>query len=162
MNRMLIMPLVTVLLFAACAKEEDTEEQQPQVEVLSPLPCDTIYFGEPFSFMLLIEDPSGSGLGNLSFDAHNNFNHHSHGSHVSCPMDEVKEPVNPWEDVWIFSLPDDQEEYLFETEITIPLKDKNDGVFDPGDYHFHIYVTNNEGYQVFTTLDFKLLMPEGE
>lgn len=163
MNRLsIIIPVLTALLLVGCAEEKDTEELQPLVEVLLPLPCDTIYFDVPFTFMLEIKDPSKSGLGNLSFDAHNNFNHHSHGSHISCPMDDKRDAVNPWENVWINSLPDDKNEYIFETEITIPLMDENNNNYDPGDYHFHIYVTNNEGYQTFTTLDFKLLRVGGE
>ena len=157
-----IITALFALLVSGCAEEKDTEELQPVVEVLMPSPCDTIYFGVPFTFMLQIEDPAKSGLGNLSFDAHNNFNHHSHGSHISCPMDDKKDPVNPWEGVWIKSLPDDKSEYVFDTEITIPLKDEDNNYHDPGDYHFHIYVTNNEGYQTFTTLDFKVLMPENK
>jgi hypothetical protein len=154
-----IVPVLAALLITGCVDEKDTEELQPMVEILSPFPCDTIYFDAPFTFMLRITDPSGSGLGSLSFDAHNNFNHHSHGSHESCRMDPKRDAENPWDGVWIHTLPANKNEYVFETEITIPLKDENEQYHDHGDYHFHIYVTNNEGYQTFISLDFKLLRP---
>ncbi len=149
-----------LFVIAGCVDEKDTEELQPVVKLLLPLPCDTIYFDEPFTFMLEIEDPGRSGLGNLSFDAHNNFNHHSHGSHISCPMGEQKDPVNPWSGVWIRNLPSDKTEYVFQKEITIPALDEEDNPHDYGDYHFHIYVTNQDGFQTFTTLDFKVLTRE--
>jgi hypothetical protein len=160
MNRaLIILPILLAPFFVACVDEKDTEELQPLVELLSPLPCDTLYFDEPFTFMLKIEDPSQSGLGSLSFDAHNNFNHHSHGSHASCLMDDKKDADNPWEDVWIYTLPDDKTEHVFELEIIVPMQDDDDNLYDSGDYHFHIYVTNSEGYQAFTSFDFKLLRP---
>lgn len=155
--------LLIAIVFGGCAKEEDTEELQPIVEILSPAFCDTIYFDEPFIFRLDLTDPGGNGLGNLSMDVHHNFNHHTHGDHLSCDMDPIKEPFTPYENVWIFPLPDDEAEFLFETEITIPslVEGTENTYHDHGDYHYHIYVTNAQGYQTFTTLDFKLLYRGG-
>ena len=149
------------LIFAACAEDEDTVELQPTVELLAPEHCDTIWFDEPFTFKIHISDPGNNGLGALSFDTHHNFNHHTHGSHLPCDMDPEKDAVRPFEEVWIHDLPDDEIDYVFEQEITIPSAAGEDAYHDYGDYHFHIYVTNSQGYQTFTTLDYKLLYREG-
>ena len=153
----LMLFLAVPIMFWACAEDEDTLELQPIVELLAPEFCDTIWFDEPFTFRIRIIDPGKKGLGTLSFDTHHNFNHHSHGAHTSCEMDPEKDAVHPFEEVWIHNLPDDETEFVFEKEITIPSV-AGEGIYhDYGDYHFHIYVTNTGGYQTFTTLDYKLL-----
>lgn len=159
----LIITAFGMLLFNSCAKDEDTEMLQPKAEIISPMACDTIYFDEVYKYSFKIKDPGDAGLGSLSMDIHHNFNHHAHGDHFSCEMDPIKEPFYPYENVWIFSLPDDRSEYLFETEITIPSKvqGKENSYHDYGDYHYHIYITNNQGYQTFFTLDLKLLYRDG-
>lgn len=146
-----------IIALSSCVKENDNQEIFPMVEIISPSPCAILYFDETITYKIRFTDESGSGLGNLAMDIHNNFNHHTHGSHLSCDMDPQKEPVNPYENAWVFSLPSDKSEYIFETEIMIPSKDGDSNIHDHGDYHYHIYVTNNDGYQSFTTLDIKLL-----
>lgn len=155
--------IFALTFLAGCAKEEDTEELQPEIEIISPVVFDTLYFDEPYIYRFKLTNPSGDGLGNLSMDVHHNFNHHAHGDYLPCNMDPKKEPYHPYENVWIFSLPDDQSEYIFETTITIPSKveGKENAYHDYGDYHYHIYVTNKKGYQTFTALDFKLLYRDG-
>lgn len=153
--------LTVSMFFWACAEDEDTVELQPTVEVLSPAYCDTIWFDEPFTFKIRVTDPGKEGLGAVSFDTHHNFNHHTHGSHHPCEMDPKKDAVRPFEEVWIHDLPDDEIDYVFEQEITIPSVASEDAYHDYGDYHFHIYVTNSQGYQTFTTLDYKLMYREG-
>lgn len=146
-----------LLLWTSCVDDNGTEEIFPEVEILSPLACDTIYFNQTVTYRIRISDKSGSGLGNIAMDIHNNFNHHTHGSHVTCSMDPKKNPQHPYEHAWIFSLPNDASEYILEEEIMIPGNKNDSTLHDYGDYHYHIYVTNNEGYQTFTTLDVKLL-----
>ncbi len=162
-NLIILAIIFAVTIIAGCAKDEDTEKLQPEIEIISPEMCDTLYFDEAYTYKFKLTDPSGDGFGNLSMDVHHNFDHHTHGDHLPCEMDPKKQPFNPYEEAWIFDLPDDKSEYIFETEITIPseVEDKEDAYHDYGDYHFHIYVTNNEGYQVFTTFDFKLLYKDG-
>ncbi len=145
-----LMGIVFVLQLSSCIEKKDTVEERPRVEILSPRPCDTLRFGEVYEFQIRITD--NTGLGNLSMDVHNNFGHHNHGGHQSCNMDAVKEAVRPYFESWIFSLPENEKEYTFKEMIKI-----NDSLrFDQGDYHFHLYVTDNEGYQVFTTFDVKI------
>ena len=87
-------------LFQSCIKEKDTLAEMPTIEILSPLPCDTLYFGETFHVTAKITD--NTGLGFISMDMHNNFGHHSHGNHESCNMDPAKQAVNPYSNTWIF------------------------------------------------------------
>jgi len=147
--------LFLVVLVSSCIEETDTEIEQPVIELQSPLPCETLTFGEDFNFRIKITD--NTGLGNISMDMHHNFGHHNHGAHESCDMDAVKDAVNPYSNDWIFSLPEGEKEYVFDTMITLPEKKNESTLFDFGDYHFHIYVTDNDGYQVFTTLDVKVV-----
>ena len=153
--------LAAPIMFWACAEDEDSVELQPIVELLSPAFCDTIWFDEPFTFRIRVTDPGKKGLGTLSFDTHHNFNHHSHGAHTTCDMDPEKEAVHPFEKVWIHNLPDDETDFVFEKEITIPSVAEEGVYHDYGDYHFHISVTNMGGYQTFTPLDYKLLYRDG-
>ena len=155
-----LIALFALIVVASCVKDDDREILPPEIEIISPWFCDTIYFDEPVMYRFKITDESNVGLGNFSMDIHNNFNHHSHGSHESCTMDPVRTAVHPYENVWIVNLPDDQSEYLLEMEITMPLMKDDQHEHDQGDYHFHIYITNSEGYQTFTSLDVKLLKRE--
>lgn len=148
--------LVVIYVFAGCIEETDTEAERPKVELLSPAPCDTLLFGSSFTYRVRITD--NTGLGNISMDIHNNFGHHSHGAHASCNMDEAKEPVDPYSHTWIFSLPENETEYVFDTIIDLPLMKASTTYYDAGDYHFHFYITDNEGYQTFTTMDVKILI----
>ena len=158
--KVIIASTLAFTIIASCVKEDDKEILPPEIEILAPWYCDTVYFDEPVTYQFRITDKSNVGLGAFSMDIHNNFNHHSHGSHISCAMDPQKDPVHPFEEVWIRNLPEDQSEYLLEMEITIPLMKDDVHVHDQGDYHFHIYITNAEGYQTFTSLDIKLLKKE--
>lgn len=147
--------MMLLLAFSGCIKKEDTVIEQPSVELISPFPCDTLYFGDTFTFEVTVTD--NTGLGNICMDMHNNFGHHDHGSHETCIMDPIKDAVNPFTDSWIFGLPEEKTEYTFTTQIELPEFDSDSGNFDTGDYHFHIYITDNVGYQTFTTLDVKVL-----
>jgi len=157
MNKLTLIFLLAVSLITiwGCIEEKDTEIEKPVVELLSPNPCDTLYFGESFLYSVKITD--NTGLGNISMDMHNNFGHHNHGAHESCNMDAQKEAVHPYSNSWIFSLPSEKKEFVFDTLICLPDMKNDTTYYDFGDYHFHIYVTDNDGYQVFTSLDVKAL-----
>lgn len=147
--------LFGLLLFVSCIDKKDSEAEMPAIELISPLPCDTLYFGENTRFIVNISD--NVGLGNLSMDIHHNFGHHSHGDHESCNMDEVKDPVIPFDETWLFSLPESEQEFVLDTLLTFPDTNNLGQQYDPGDYHFHIYITDSEGYLTFTTMDVKVL-----
>ena len=156
---MKVLNLLYVVLFivfaAGCIEDKDTEEEKPVIELQSPLPCDTLYFGETYHFTVKITD--NTGLGNISMDMHHNFGHHNHGAHATCNMDDPKDAIHPFANSWVFSLPDEKKEHIFDTLIQLPNTKTESLLYDPGDYHFHIYVTDIDGYQVFTSLDVKVL-----
>jgi len=149
--------LILAIAMSSCVEEKDTEKEKPILELISPNPCDTLYFGEAFHFRVNIND--NTGLGNISMDMHNNFGHHSHGLHESCNIDPPKDAVIPFSDSWIFSLPPAQKKYLFDTLLSLPDMKNDSTEYDTGDYHFHIYITDNDGYLSFTSLDVKVLSP---
>ena len=157
MKNLVYILLLAVFALAAssCIKETNTEEEQPKVELLSPLPCDTLRFGEAFTYRVKITD--NTGLGNISMDLHHNFGHHNHGAHETCSFGPVKDAVDPYSDNWVFALPENELEHVYETQLSLPAMKNDSTSYDEGDYHFHIYVTDNDGYQVFTTLDLKIM-----
>lgn len=121
-------------LLTACIEEKDTDVEKPVVELLSPLPCDTLYFGESFHYTVKIRD--NTGLGKISMDLHNNFRQHNHGNHASCKMDTSKDAVHPYANSWIFSLPEDKKEHVFDTLLMLPDLKNDTTQYDFGDYHF--------------------------
>jgi len=155
MKKTFLLLLIAGFTLASCIDKKNTEEEKPVIEILAPAPCDTLHFGSSFLFSIKVTD--NSGLGNVSMDLHNNFGHHNHGDHETCVMDAVKKPINPHENNWFFSLPSDSVSYVFDTLLTLPRMKNDTTQFDTGDYHFHIYATDQDGYQSFTSLDNKLL-----
>jgi hypothetical protein len=158
--RKFLLPSLLFLLsipmaFWSCIEPKDSEMEKPSLALIHPNPCDTLFQGDSCLFQMELKD--NTGLGYLSMDIHHNFGHHDHGAHESCALDPVKEPLNPFLDNWIFELPETETEFLFETWLFFPETDGGQTSYDQGDYHFHIYVTDNEGYQLFTTMDVKLL-----
>lgn len=147
--------LLCVCFLQSCIKEKNTLIEMPQIQIVSPLPCDTIYYDKEFRFRAIITD--NIGLGFISMDIHNNFGHHSHGNHETCNIDVTKSPQIPYINNWIFELPRTKTEYILDTILMIKNNTIDDTKFDVGDYHFHVYVTDNEGYQIFTSFDCKLL-----
>lgn len=157
MKKHILIITLLAILFSACIEDKDTEEEKPTIELISPAPCDTLYFGTSFVFRVKVKD--NTGLGFISMNGHNNFKHHDHGSHEGCNMDADKEPVNPYatpED-WQFELPEEKLEFTFDTLLSLPALKGDTIPYDSGDYHFHIYLTDNDGFQTFTTLDVKIL-----
>ena len=145
--------LVLVLVVSACIEQDESGADKPQLEIISPQGCDTIYFGYEFAIQIKIVD--NSGLGNISLDVYNNFGHHNHGAHETCAFDPPKDPVNPYFGNWMYELPDDETEMVYTVNIKVPVNDSENNPFDIGDYHFHIYVTDADANQSFTSFDVK-------
>lgn len=150
-KKIFVYSIFLFVILIGCIKEKETIIEQPLVEVIAPAPCDTIRFGETFRFLVKVTD--NTGLGNIKMDVHNNFGHHLHGDHEICNMDEPKDALNPYFDEWILELPTQNPEYTLDTLLYI----SDTSNFDTGDYHFHMYITDNEGYQTYTTVDVKIL-----
>ncbi len=132
-------------------EEEDVDREKPTIDLsiedAFPVNCDTLYFGESFVFKALFSDNAELGsIRAYSIDIHNNFDHHSHSNEVTeCSLDPVKEPVNPWLFIENFDIPAGLD--VFETNQSISIPATNDkGLYDVGDYHFFISLTDKEGW----------------
>lgn len=142
----------------SCNREEvDKEKPQIDLTILGafPINCDTLYFGETFTFKMLFTD--NIELGSYSIDIHHNFDHHSHSTEVSeCQLDPVKAPINPFVFIDDYSIPDGLQEYETSLEITLPDGDAK-GPYDEGDYHFFISLTDKSGWSTQKGLSIKII-----
>jgi len=161
MRNFVLFFLVTVVFFFfnSCEKEDEIDTVKPSIELsldeTFPLNCDTLYFGESFDFIVLFTD--NIELGSFSIDIHNNFDHHSHSTEVTeCSLDPIKDPENPFVFIEDYSIQNGLDEYL--TELSVFIESGNDnGIFDEGDYHFFISLTDKEGWSTQKGLSIKLL-----
>ena len=154
--------LLIILLLAglglSCERDE-IDKTKPTIGLSHqdafPVNCDTLYFGESFMFKALFSD--NQSLGSYSIDIHNNFNHHSHSTEVSvCQLDPKKNPVNPFIFIEDYSIPEGLKEYETMQAVSIPSGD-NSGLYDEGDYHFYISLTDKEGWSAQKGLNIKIL-----
>lgn len=149
--------MVSGLFIVSCDQEID--DVKPGIAMVGatafPQQCDTIWFGEPFVFSALLSD--NMALGSYSIDIHNNFDHHSHTTEVNvCALGEEKEPVNPFQFTEEYAIPAGLAEWDPRQELTFPVSDGG-GMFDAGDYHFMIRVTDHEGWSAQKGLSIKIL-----
>lgn len=151
---------VLITLISSCKKEQnEVDKEKPTISMsfqdAFPINCDTLYFGEPFYFKAQLSD--NVELGSFSIDIHHNFDHHSHSTDVSaCDLDPIKTPINPFVFIQDFSISENIKFYLTNTSITIPEGNSN-GIFDEGDYHFFISLTDKEGWSAQRGMSIKLL-----
>ncbi|MGQ1891376.1 DUF4625 domain-containing protein [Thermophagus sp. OGC60D27] len=156
--RNLIIVTFVILTVVACGDDEDPDKEKPVIDIsienAFPTNCDTIYFGETFELKLLFTD--NEELGSFSIDIHNNFDHHSHSTEVTeCNPGANKEPINPFALIESFSIPDGLTIYETNQLITIPAGN-NEGLYDEGDYHFFIRVTDKAGWSTYKGLSIKM------
>ena len=157
-NVKIILILVTMLLVINSCKEDDIDKEKPVIDLsiqyAFPVNCDTLYFGESFTLRLRFTD--NAALGSYSIDIHNNFDHHSHSTEVEeCNMDPVKEPVNPYVFIQDYDIPAGLSEYV--TDLTITVPSECCGLYDAGDYHFFISLTDAEGWSTQKGLSVKMV-----
>jgi len=143
----------------ACKKTENVDTEKPTIDLnipdAFPLNCDTLYFGETCSFKMLFSD--NLELGSFSIDIHHNFDHHSHSTEVTeCSLDPSKKPANPFTFIDDFPIPEGQKEYATDMQIAIP-SGNNNGLFDDGDYHFFVSLTDKEGWSAQKGLSIKII-----
>jgi hypothetical protein len=151
--------MVLLIFFNACEKDDKIDKEKPTIDLsiqdAFPVNCDTIYFGESFELKVLFSD--NIALGSYSIDIHHNFDHHSHSTEVTeCNLDPIKEPVNPFLFIEDYDIPEGKADYETTESITIPSGDGN-GLFDEGDYHFFISLTDSEGWSLQKGLSIKML-----
>ncbi len=139
--------------FHGCAKDTDKDNEKPIIVMdgnnAFPKPCDTIARGESFAFNAVFSD--NIELGNYNIEIHQNFDHHTHGSHVeTCESDPAKEPVNPFYFNESYSIPSGSTHFNAIIEIQVP------GDIDTGDYHFMVKLTDREGWQSWQSVSVKV------
>lgn len=143
----------------SCEKDKNIDTEKPQIDNsfsdAFPMNCDTIYFGESFNLMILLTD--NMELGSFSIGIHNNFDHHSHSTEVTeCILDPIKDPINPFLFIEDYNIPAGQSNYHTNISISLPSGNGN-GVYDEGDYHFFISLTDKEGWSNQKGLSIKIL-----
>lgn len=151
--------LLIMLAITACDKDEDIDTEKPQIDNsfadAFPLNCDTLYFGETFDLRLLFTD--NEELGSYNISIHNNFDHHSHSTEVTeCSMGAVKDAINPLVYIEDYDIADSLTVYTTDISILIPYADGND-LYDEGDYHFFVSLTDKEGWSDQKGLSLKIL-----
>jgi hypothetical protein len=149
--------LILLVIFNSCNKDE-IDKEKPVIDLsiqgAFPVNCDTLYFGESFTVKMRFSD--NVELGSFSIDIHQNFDHHSHSTEVTeCTLDPVKTPVNPFVFIQDYDIPAGLSEYV--TDVTISVPSACCGLYDEGDYHFFISMTDHEGWSTQKGLSVKIL-----
>lgn len=149
---------LSLIAFHSCTKD-DIDKEKPVIDLTLqdafPVNCDTLYFGESFTVKIRFTD--NAELGSFSIDIHHNFDHHSHSTEVTeCELDPIKTPVNPFVFIQDYDIPAGLSEYVTDVTIALPSGDNN-GLYDEGDYHFFISLTDAEGWSTQKGLIVKML-----
>ncbi|MGD2036212.1 MAG: DUF4625 domain-containing protein [Bacteroidales bacterium] len=157
--KILFISFLMLMFFYSCAEDEEIDKEKPTIDLTIqdafPVNCDTLYFGESFELKVLFTD--NAELGSYSIDIHHNFDQHSHSTEVTeCNLDSIKGPVNPFTFIEDYDIPEGLNEFETDMFISIPSGDV-DGVYDKGDYHFFISLTDKEGWSAQKGLSIKIL-----
>lgn len=156
--------LLSIIGFIACNpdEKEKIDKEKPEISVnftnAFPANCsDTLYLGENFTLKIRFSD--NVELGSYNVDIHHNFDHHSHGTDIGleeCTLFAKQSPTNPFVFIQDFKIPNGRSSYETEDLISIPNGDVN-GDYQEGDYHFHIQVTDQEGWSSEKAFGIKIL-----
>ena len=159
-SKIIILLVVISILLNACQDDEKPkiDNEKPLIDLTIsdafPTSCDTLYFDKPFIVKALLTD--NVELGAFNIDIHNNFDHHTHSTEIEqCTLGAVKTAVNPYVYIQDYTLPVTNE-FTTDVSITIPSSDGTD-LYDEGDYHFQIRLTDKEGWSTMRGLNVKLL-----
>ena len=156
MKKQILSMVVATLFFLAGCKEDEEEPIDTEYPVMDinftdafPKQCSNISRGQKIIFKARFSD--NIQLGSYSLDIHHNFDHHTHSTEVNaCNMEPVKTPVKPFLLIQNFDIPKGLKEYEATSEIEVPAD------IDPGDYHFMIRLTDEEGWQAIKGLSIKI------
>ncbi|MFV0392692.1 MAG: DUF4625 domain-containing protein [Paludibacteraceae bacterium] len=158
----MLLVILSIFSLNFCENNEDIDKEKPTIDLTTtnafPLNCDTLYFGESFNLKVRFVDNAELGsVRAFSIDIHNNFDHHSHSTEVAeCSFDPIQSPVNPFTFIEDFDVPAGVKEYRTNLSISIPSEDKT-GLYDEGDYHFFIRLTDKSGWSTQKGLSIKIL-----
>lgn len=155
MKKILILFATGLFFIAGCKKDDANDEKDtvyPEILVNAnsfPISCSTLTRGQTFSFKATFKD--NKQLGSYSLDIHHNFDHHNHSTEVNeCEFSPVKTPVKPFLHIQNYSIPAGSKEYEATAQIAVPAD------IDPGDYHFMIRLTDQEGWTTIQGLSIKI------
>lgn len=154
--------ILSIFSLNSCENNEDIDKEKPTIDLTMkntfPLNCDTLYFGESFNLKVRFVDNVELGsVRAFSIDIHNNFDHHSHSTEIStCYLNPIKSPVNPFTFIDDFDIPTGGKEYQTNLSISIPSGNEN-GLYDAGEYHFFIRLTDKSGWSTQKGLSIKIL-----
>lgn len=155
MKKILAFLAVGFLCITGCKKDDAADEKDteyPEIVVTAnsfPISCSTLTRGQAFTFRATFKD--NKALGAYSLDIHHNFDHHNHSTEVNeCTFAPVKTPVKPFLHIQNYSIPGGAKEHEATAQITVPAD------IDPGDYHFMIRLTDQEGWTTIKGLSIKV------
>lgn len=144
-----------LISLGGCEKEskEEIDTEYPEIDISAsnhfPQQCSVVKRGETFTFRATFTD--NKELGTYALDIHHNFDHHNHSTEVdACNLFPKKQPIKPFLFVEPFNIPAGLTRYDAEQEIAIPAD------IDPGDYHFLIRVSDQEGWSTNIGLSIKI------
>lgn len=150
---------VSLVLSFSCKKEK-VDKTQPEISLsfqdAFPVNCDTLYFGEAFVLKAMFSDDFE--LGSYSIDIHHNFDHHSHSTEITeCSLDSIHmPPLQPYLYIQDYQIPEGLKEYETGLEIFIPASG-DARLFEAGDYHFLLQLTDKAGWTSRKGLSIKML-----
>ncbi len=154
--------IIFLAVSISCETKDDIDKQKPEIDLslvgAFPNNCDTLYFGESFTFKALFSDNAELGsVQAFNIDIHHNFDHHSHSTEVTeCNMSPKKSPVNPFLFIQDYDIPAGLNKYETNYTVTIPTGNSS-GLFDEGDYHFFISLTDQSGWSAQKGISIKIL-----
>jgi hypothetical protein len=163
--RYIIHSLLLSIVIISCEKDNEIDTEKPVIDLsiqdAFPANCDTIYFGESFTFKVLFSDNAELGTTTaFSIKVHHNFDHHAHSTEVTeCNLDPKREKDewgNPFTFINAYDIPEGSKKYETNLSILIPSGD-NKGDFEEGDHHFFISLTDKEGWSTQKGLSIKML-----
>ncbi|MFW5831716.1 MAG: DUF4625 domain-containing protein [Prolixibacteraceae bacterium] len=158
MKKVLLAFGITAVFLAACTRDK-IDDEKPEIDITVsgafPQNCDTLWLGESFTFKVLFSD--NVELGSYSIEIHENFDHHSHSTEVTeCILEPIKDPVNAFTFIQDYEIHEGLKEYETNQIIEIPAGNEN-GLFDQGNYHFFIRLTDKEGWSAQKGLSIKMM-----
>lgn len=148
--------LAVSMLFVFGCKKDNTSKidtEYPVIDIAAadafPKQCSNLTRGQKFNFKAHFSD--NAELGSYSLDIHHNFDQHSHSTEVEeCAESPVKAPVKPLLFIKTQEIPKGQKSFIATLEVDVPAD------VDPGDYHFVIRLTDQEGWQTIKGLSIKV------
>ena len=151
--------LILITMVATSCSKEEVDQTKPEIvmnaESSYPQNCDTLWLGETFTFSAIFTD--NQELGSYSIEIHENFDHHSHSTESeACNLMPQKEPVNPFQFLQDYAVPEGMTIHEAVENIYIP-DSNNEGPIDDGDYDLSIKLTDREGWATQKVISIKLM-----